>query len=83
MSDIKVTVGNGEVGIGSRIAWISKRGGVRTGVIDKITIRERWGRQRVTVRARPDNNPKFDNWPQSLYRLKNIVSLNQDFPKAA
>jgi hypothetical protein len=78
MNALKVAVGNGEVSIGDKIAWVTKRSGVRTGVVDLIAQTQQYGGFRTKIRAIPDRDPasRYYQSPQTLFKLRNVIKLS-------
>jgi len=75
---ITVKVGNGEVGVGSRVAWVRKYGGVRTGTIDLIAQRSTYPNTwKTKIRVKPDRKEadRYYQPPQTLYRLDRVIHL--------
>jgi len=74
---IKVKVGNGEVSIGSKIAWVPKYGSVRTGTVDLIAQVGGWNNSwKTKIRVAVDKKDgEFYKHTQKFYNLNRVITL--------
>ena len=74
---VLVKVSNGEVGVGFRVAWVTRYSGARTGVVNLVAQGARYGTPDTKIRVTPDRKQGEMGYvsPVTLRRLKNVIAL--------